>query len=333
MKIISNKDYEIRIGNDVLTSFDYSSYSKIAILVDENTKKYCLNKFIDNSNINNNYIIIDIKSGEIHKNISTCNYIWEKLIENNFDKKSLLINLGGGVIGDMGGYCASSFKRGIEFIHVPTTLLGMVDASIGGKLGVNFKNLKNQIGIFNNPASVIINPEFLKTLNQKQINSGFAEILKHALISDKKEWKKLKALSIHEIKWEEIIYTSAKIKHDLIIQDPKEKNVRKKLNLGHTYGHAIESYYLDKNTPILHGQAILMGILLELEISKINVDEKNEIKEYILSNFELPFLPKRKELIKYLIQDKKNKDDKINFSLLDKIGSCCINVLIDKNEL
>ena len=124
-----------------------------------------------------------------------------------------------------------------------------------------------------NPASVIINPEFLKTLNQKQINSGFAEILKHALISDKKEWKKLKALSIHEIKWEEIIYTSAKIKHDLIIQDPKEKNVRKKLNLGHTYGHAIESYYLDKNTPILHGQAILMGILLELEISKINVDE------------------------------------------------------------
>ena len=230
MKKIISTNYEILIGKEALASFNYEAYSKIAILIDENTKEYCLSQFLKNSNISDNYITIEINSGEENKNIITCNYIWDKLTENNFDKKSILINLGGGVIGDMGGFCASNFKRGIDFIHVPTTLLAMVDAAIGGKLAINFKSFKNQIGLFNNPIAVLTYPDFLKTLSQEQIHSGFAEILKHALTSNKKEWRKLKTLSIKNVKWEGIIFDSTNIKNNIIIRDPYEKNIRKILN-------------------------------------------------------------------------------------------------------
>lgn len=329
MKEIKADDYSIWIGEDSLSKLDISTYSKVAILVDENTKKKCLNLLptIKGS------IIIEIESGEINKSLSSCNYIWEQLSEHNFDRDSLLINLGGGVIGDMGGFCASTYKRGIDFIQVPTTLLAMVDASVGGKLGVDFNGLKNQIGLFNNPESVLIFPEFLETLQEKELKTGFAEVVKHALISDKNLWEEIISVPFNESNWEKIIEPSINIKNKIVLSDPYEKGERKKLNFGHTFGHAVESYYLEKETPILHGEAVLMGILLEVEISVVSEEKKNEIKNYILSNFSLPFTPKKSDLLPFLMNDKKNKVGKINFSLLTNIGSCSVDNLFSTDEL
>ena len=329
MKEIVASNYSIWIGENALSKLDNISYSKIAILVDENTKQDCLEKLpkIDNP------IIIEIQSGERNKNLNTCEAIWQKLTYHEFDRDSLLINLGGGVIGDIGGFCASNYKRGINFIHIPTTLLAMVDASIGGKLGVNFNNLKNQIGLFRDPSLVIIDPKFLVTLPENELRSGFAEVVKHALISDNTLWEKITKIPFEKLEWNNIIITSVEIKNRIVLDDPKENGERKKLNFGHTFGHAIESYYLEKQNTILHGEAIFMGMLLETEISKLSYIEKNKVKNYILSNFNLPYTPQKKELIKFLKNDKKNQEKKINFSLLNRIGNCTIDNLLTEDEL
>ena len=329
MKEIKAIDYSIWIGENSLSKLYISTYSKVAILVDENTKRDCLHKLpkIENA------IIIEIKSGEEYKSISTCNFIWEQLTINNFDRNSLLINLGGGVIGDMGGFCAATYKRGIEFLHIPTTLLAMVDASVGGKLGIDFKGFKNQIGLFNNPKAVLISPEFLETLSESELKSGFSEVLKHALISDNSLWVKLKNTLFTDLDWENIIDTSVQIKNKIVLADPFEKGERKKLNFGHTFGHAIESYYLEKGTPISHGEAVFMGMILETEISDLSENDKNEIKNYILSDFALPYTPKKSNLHKFLINDKKNQNGKINFTLLSGIGNCSFDNLFSLDEL
>jgi len=329
VKEIKAIDYSIWIGVNSLSKLDISTYSKVAILVDENTKRDCLYKLpkIENA------IIIEIKSGEEYKNISTCNFIWEQLTINNFDRNSLLINLGGGVIGDMGGFCAATYKRGLEFINIPTTLLAMVDASVGGKLGIDFKGFKNQIGLFNNPKAVLISPEFLETLAESELKSGFAEVVKHTLISDNSLWVKLNNTPYTDLDWKDIIDTSVRIKNKIVLADPFEKGERKKLNFGHTFGHAIESYYLEKGTPISHGEAVFMGMILETEISDLSETDKNEIKNYILSNFSLPYTPKKLNLHKFLINDKKNQDGKINFTLLSGIGKCSFDNLFSIDEL
>jgi len=329
VKEIKAIDYSIWIGENSLSKLDISTYSKVAILVDENTKRDCLYKLpkIENP------LIIEIKSGEEYKNISTCNFIWEQLTINNFDRNSLLINLGGGVIGDMGGFCAVTYKRGLEFIHIPTTLLAMVDASVGGKLGIDFKGFKNQIGLFHNPKAVLISTEFLDTLDESELKSGFAEVIKHALILDNPLWLKLKNTTFTDLDWEDIINHSVQIKNKIILEDPFEKGERKKLNFGHTFGHAIESYYLEKGTPISHGEGIFMGMILETGISDLSENEKNEIKDYIISNFALPYTPKKTYLHKFLINDKKNQDGKINFTLLSEIGNCSFDNLFSLDEL
>jgi len=329
VKEVISSNYSIWIGNNSLSKLNIKSYSKVAILVDENTKKNCLYKLPKIEQL----IIIEIPSGESNKNIATCQLIWDELTNNKFDRDSILINLGGGIIGDIGGFCASTYKRGIDFIHIPTSLLAMADASIGGKLAVDFNNLKNQIGLFNNPKSVIINPDFLKTLPKDQLISGFAEIVKHALISDKNLWKIIKETHFKKLVWEEIITISAQLKNRIILNDPNEIGERKKLNFGHTFGHAIESYYLEKGTPILHGEGVFMGMILETELSNLSNSEKNEIKNYILSNFGLPYTPHKRELLKFLENDKKNKSKKINFSLLSGIGKCTIDNLLTEDEL
>jgi 3-dehydroquinate synthase len=329
VKEIKAIDYSIWIGENSLSKLDISTYSKVAILVDENTKRDCLYKLPKIENL----LIIEIKSGEEYKNINTCNFIWEQLTINNFDRNSLLINLGGGVIGDMGGFCAATYKRGLEFIQIPTTLLAMVDASLGGKLGINFKGLKNQIGLFNNPKAVFISSGFLETLDETEMKSGFAEVVKYALISDNSLWVKLKKTLFTDLDWEDIIDTSVQIKNKIVLADPIEKGERKKLNFGHTFGHAIESYYLEKGTLISHGEAVFMGIILETEISDLSETEKNEIKNYILSNFALPYTPKKSYLHKFLINDKKNQDGKINFTLLSGIGNCSFDNLFSLDEL
>ena len=329
MKEIKAIDYSIWIGENSLSKLDISTYSKVAILVDENTMRDCLFKLPQIENA----LIIEIKSGEEYKNISTCNFIWEQLTINNFDRNALLINLGGGVIGDIGGFCAATYKRGLEFIHIPTTLLAMVDASVGGKLGIDFKGFKNQIGLFNNPKAVLISSEFLETLAESELKSGFAEVVKHALISDNSLWVKIKNTPFTDLDWEDITDTSVQIKNKIVLADPFEKGERKKLNFGHTFGHAIESYYLEKRTPISHGEAVFMGMILETKISDLSETDKNEIKNYVLSNFALPYTPKKSSLHKFLINDKKNQNGKINFTLLNGIGNCSFDNLFSLDEL
>ena len=329
MKEVKADNYSIWIGEKSLSKLDISKYSKVAILVDENTKRECFSLLPKISNS----IIIEVPSGEENKNISICNTVWKKLSLNNFDRNSVLINLGGGVIGDMGGFCASTYKRGLDFIQIPTTLLAMVDASIGGKIGINFNGLKNQIGLFSNPKSVIINPIFLKTVSEKQLQSGFAEVIKHSLITDKKHWEILSNTAFKDLDWQNIIDISIQIKNTIVKSDPLEKNNRKKLNFGHTYGHAIESYYLEEKKPILHGEAVLMGIILESELSLLSQNEKIDIKDYIISNFSLPDIPSKNKLMKFLLNDKKNKKAKINFTLLNGIGRCTIDNLFAEDEL
>jgi 3-dehydroquinate synthase len=332
MKVINSSTYDIIIGKGSLQTIEHSTYSAIAILVDEHTRAHCLDIFLEESQINPNQII-EIHSGEKHKNISSCEHIWRQLTNSQFDRKSLLVNLGGGVIGDMGGFASSCYKRGIDFIQVPTTLLAMVDASIGGKLAVDLENFKNQIGLFKSPKGVYIFPKFLQTLSQRQIISGYAEIVKHALIADKDYWQLLMETSIEKINWEKTIHHSITLKNNIVQSDPFEENKRKILNFGHTLGHAIESYYLKKEKDILHGEAIALGMFIETELSPLNIDRKKEIQDYLKSNFNLVDCPSLEQLLPFLKNDKKNEHDNINFSLLDDIGCCSFNNELSLEEI
>jgi len=331
MKEVKANDYSIFIGKESLQAYDFNSYNQLAILVDENTKKDCLPIFLKATNID--AIIVEISSGEEHKNLEKCQLIWNALSSHNFDRNSLLINLGGGVISDMGGFAASTYKRGIDFIQIPTSLLAMVDASVGGKLGVDFAYLKNQIGVFNNPKAVLINTVFLKSLPKNQLLSGFAEVVKHALIADKCYWKEIKTTPLEKMNWESIILQSIVIKNNIVTQDPLDKGERKKLNFGHTFGHAIESYYLKLGNPILHGEAISLGMILESNLSKINKEEKNEITSFISNTFSIPKKPPLRALLEWMKSDKKNRKEKINFTLLNGVGSSIINQEFTLDEL
>ena len=209
----------------------------------------------------------------------------------------------------------------------------MVDASVGGKLGIDFDGLKNQVGLFVNPKIVIIYPEFLKTLDKNQLVFGFAEVVKHALIADKEFWNTILETPFDKLNWNYIIEKSVQIKNNIVLNDLREKGERKKLNFGHTFGHAIESFYLQKGTPLFHGQAIALGMLIESKMSNLSELEKGEVTEFILSNFTLPYNPAKNQLIAFMQNDKKNKDVKINFSLLKGIGNCSIDNLFSANEL
>ncbi len=313
-----------------------NSYSHIFVLVDENTRKHCLPIFKDSFS---SATIIDIKSGEEYKTLQTCIAIWNVLTQANADRKSLLINLGGGVIGDMGGFCASTYKRGIDFINIPTTLLSQVDASIGGKLGIDFNGFKNHIGLFKLPIKVIIDTAFLKTLPQNQIKSGFAEMLKHGFIYDKNYLQELAKIDINKTHWGEQIKKSVLIKNEIVSTDPTEKNERKFLNFGHTIGHAVESYFLNNGLPILHGEAIALGMIAEtyLSIKKIglNRDEKKEIIRVIDSFFERVEIPANgvDEILNNLMQDKKNNNSEIQAVLLKQIGMAKHSIKIYKRDV
>lgn len=311
-------------------------YSSLFILVDENTNEHCLSKFIPNLEVDIPIEIIEIEAGESIKNITTCVEIWSVLSDLGADRKSALINLGGGVITDIGGFIASTFKRGIDFINVPTTLLGMVDASIGGKNGVDLGTLKNQIGVINVPQLVLIDSVFLETLSQKEMRSGLAEMLKHGLIYDKKYWKEFQDLSkIDFADFDTLLYRSVEIKNEIVTQDPTENGIRKALNFGHTLGHAIESYFLESETPLLHGEAIAIGMILESHISMkkelLSKEEYYEIKSTLKSIYEEhTFTVNDIELIqKLLIHDKKNEYGKVQFALLKEIGKISLNQSVE----
>lgn len=304
--------------------------SKVFILVDTNTKIDCLPIFINKKSFDNTFEVLEIPDGEINKNINTCSLLWESLSNKDADRNSLIINLGGGVVTDLGGFVASTFKRGICFINIPTTLLSMVDASVGGKNGVDLGLLKNQIGIINNPEMVLIDINFLKTLPDNQITSGYAEMLKHGLIHSEKYWNEVKMFNQFNFdKIEDLIWDSVLIKNDVITKDPLEKNIRKTLNYGHTLGHAIESYSLDQNNfpHTLHGEAIAIGMILSSYIShrQLSFPERvlADISHHIIKKFnKMTFKTKDIEaIIQLLIFDKKNYNGKVLFVLLNDIGN------------
>ena len=318
-----------------------NKYSNIFVIVDTNTNEKCLNNFLPNIHTDLKIEIIEFENGEINKNIDTCLEIWKVLTELGGDRKTLIINLGGGVVTDLGGFVASTFKRGINFINVPTTLLAMVDASIGGKNGVDLGNLKNQIGTITNPKMVIIDSDYLETLDQLEMRSGLAEMLKHGLIADANYWKKFLDLSkLDTDNLNELIYDSIIIKNNIVTQDPTENGIRKALNFGHTLGHAIESYFLENENKktLLHGEAIAIGMILESYISMkknlINDVEYQEIKSTINNIFDKIIFNENdlEPILDLLIHDKKNEYGNIQFALLDGIGKIKISQYVE-NEL
>jgi 3-dehydroquinate synthase len=318
-----------------------NKYSNLFIIVDSNTNELCLPIFLPYLETELTIEIIEFEAGEENKNIETCVQIWNVLTELGADRKTLIVNLGGGVVTDLGGFVSSTFKRGVDFIHVPTTLLSMVDASVGGKNGVDLGNLKNQIGVINTPAMVLIDTQYLETLPQNEMRSGLAEMLKHGLIYDKSYWEQfldLRAIDFADL--DQLIYRSVAIKNEIVTKDPTEKNVRKSLNFGHTLGHAIESYFLEnKNkTTLLHGEAIAVGMILESYISLdkklISTEEYELIKTTIKSIFDdVPFFEDDiAPILELLIHDKKNEYGTIQFALIEGIGKIKINQSVE-NEL
>lgn len=347
MEPIDAGNYSIFFDNKIyqtLNQFiDENKPSKIAFITDKNTSLYCKDVFLKNIERLDLYTEICINPGEEHKILNTCTAVWEKLSENNFDRKSLIINLGGGVVTDLGGFVASTFLRGIDFINVPTSLLAMVDASVGGKTGVDLGILKNQIGLLSNPKMVLIDTAYLKSLPTNQFNSGVAEVLKHGLIHSTAHWKTLKTQKIeaNTLHLSDIIYKSVKIKNNIVKKDFYETGVRKSLNFGHTLGHAIESYSLSGKSlkPLLHGEAIAIGMVLEAYLSHIycglTLKVVNEIKAVFSSYFKTIHFNQKsiEEIISLLIFDKKNNNKQINFVLLEKIGKPVFNIQISNTHI
>lgn len=317
-------------------------HSKVFILVDTNTGKHCLPLFFNKAAGLKDPEVIEIESGEQHKNIMTCSSLWQTLSDKGADRKSLLINLGGGVITDMGGFVASTFKRGIKFINIPTTLLSMVDASVGGKTGVDLGSLKNQIGLFSNPEMVLIDIGFLGTVSQREMKSGLAEIIKYGFTFDQDLWKTIQGFqSVDNDKVAPLVHRSVAIKNKVVLEDLLENNLRKTLNFGHTVGHAIESYFLESpdKKDLTHGEAIAAGMVIELfyssEMYGFPLQITEGLKSFIIEfygkiHIESNDISSITDLMKY---DKKNVSGKVNFVLLKAIEKCEIDVQVDPELL
>ena len=338
VQTIPVQDYAIHVGEifPALNAFLKTKKDQvIVVIVDENTKEHCL-PILQKQLNRKDLIIIHIPAGELHKNIHTCQSIWQQMMDKGLNRNALCINLGGGVIGDMGGFCASTYKRGIDFIQIPTTLLSQVDASIGGKLGIDFNHVKNSVGVFQNPKAVFINPDFLKTLPKLEIRSGFAEIIKHSLIEDAKQWKKIKAIkNWKKVDWPTLLVPSLHIKKRIVEIDPFEKGLRKALNFGHTIGHAVESQYLESKKPLLHGEAVAIGMICESyishKLSKLSAKDLKGISKLLVQVYGKYKLRKKDypAMIRLMRKDKKNEKNEINFTLLKAPGKCLVNQSAD----
>lgn len=311
---------------------------KVYVVVDEHTREFCLPK-LKQFDFFKDIPFLVIHSGEEHKDLESVVAVWNFLEKNDADRKSLLINLGGGMLSDLCGFAASCFKRGLHFVNVPTTLLSQVDASVGGKTGINFNGLKNEIGVFNQPHTVIIASQFLKTIDKANFLSGYAEMLKHGLIYSKAHWDECLAFDFNNIDYEILngmIARSVAIKEYFVVNDPTEKNIRKALNLGHTAGHAFESMALHQGRPILHGYAVAYGLIVELYLSAKKVgfpmEQTNEISKWIIDTYGVFSIDKSdyETLYTKMTKDKKNEAGRINFSLIPEIGKVEININCEK---
>ena len=315
-------------------------HDRIFVLVDETTNKLCWTLVKDYLCLKDAQTII-IGATDRRKNLDTLVYVWESLQQGKATRHSLLINLGGGMVTDLGGFAASTYKRGINFINIPTTLLAMVDASVGGKTGINFGGLKNEIGVFNDAEFVLLDTNWLQTLDEENIRSGYAEMLKHGLIADETMWAELINFNIAQPNLHQLAFMldkSVRIKERIVAEDPHEKGIRKALNLGHTFGHAFESWAM-KRQPILHGYAVAFGLIAELYLATTQTDFPTErmrqtvnfIRAYYGS---LPITCNDyPELIELMHHDKKNRGNEINVTLLGGIGDIRINQTITENDI
>lgn len=313
---------------------EVASHSATFILCDTNTNEHCVRFLLETIPALNEVPIIEIPAGEESKSLDIVSQLYEELLQHNADRNSLLLCVGGGVITDIGGFLASTFKRGIDFINIPTTVMAQVDAAMGGKCGVDLNGVKNAIGLFSWPKSVLVFTGFLNTLSTIELKSGFLEMLKHGLIADEEYWQSLAHVDFNEASHISIfVKRSNEIKSEITITDPNERSVRKKLNYGHTFGHAIESMYLEKKDPITHGNAVAWGIMLEntlaVKLDILSNKVAQEIEERITPIFgEIPkFSTSEKQIIyHFMMNDKKNSNGNISFSLISSIGNCEINI-------
>ena len=314
------------------------NYSKFFVLVDSNTRQHCFSKL---SIFFKNAIIIEIKPTDGNKNLASCEKIWQVLSAENADRKSILINIGGGMICDLGGFAASVFKRGIDFIHVPTTSMAMCDAAIGGKTAINFADAKNIIGTFHQPKQIFICTGFLESLPKRELISGLAEVIKHALLNnDKKILNQLNETAIENLDWKKLVKSSVDYKMKVIEKDFFEQNIRKLLNVGHTFGHAVEAVLMhDEKKKLLHGEAVAIGFRFEILLSIIVFDLKLEEANFVLELLDKYFpiiqfsSAEKKKIITLLKADKKNENGKINFSLFKKIGNAKINCFVSEEKI
>lgn len=321
------------ISESIRNAVINKEYDKFFVLTDRNTRRLCLNPLHD-SDVINNAQVITIEASDTNKSLESTAQVWKELSENGCSRHSCLINVGGGMVTDLGGFAASTFKRGIDFINIPTTLLAMVDASVGGKTGFNFNGLKNEIGVFNEAKDVIIDTVFLKTLDIQNILSGYAEMLKHSLISDTDMWTEHINFRIDSPDLTvllDLIEQSIRVKQRIVNEDPHENGIRKALNFGHTIGHAIESMAIAKKRPILHGYAVAYGLICELYLSCVlagfPTDRMRQTARFIYDNYgHWDFTCNDYEdLFATMKHDKKNSGGKVNFTLLSDIGEIEIN--------
>ena len=338
------ESYDIVIGNDLIKNLQkyikFSEYTKVVLITDDNVWRSWQQVIETALPLNTPHIILP--PGEQAKNIDSLQIIWKKLLDIGCDRKSLIINFGGGVIGDIGGFAASTYMRGIDFINIPSTLLSQIDASVGGKTGFDFVGIKNLIGTFNQPNAVFIDVQTLTTLPKREFISGFAEIIKTGLIFDKDFFETVTSKNPSEFSESElikIIEKSCDLKSTIVQMDEKENGKRKLLNFGHTIGHAIESISLETDKPLLHGEAVSIGMVAEAKIAKeiglFTQEEATIIKEK-LQNAGLPItLPNfsTESIIKKMKSDKKNSGGHINFTLLKKIGDAIINQTVDEEVI
>lgn len=343
MDCIPVGSYNIYIGDiwqRLIRQLNETSHSKVFVLADDNTLQFCLPMLYENVSLAAE--VISVPPGEKQKNLHTCQLIWNQLFLGGADRKSLMIILGGGVLGDMGGLCASLFMRGIPFIQMPTTLLSQVDASVGGKLAIDYYGLKNAVGLFRDPIAVYINPDFLTTLPGRELLSGYAEVIKHALIQDAAWWEDLKTVFpvvFTGQPWGSLIQKAIGIKVNVVKRDPFETSWRKILNFGHTIGHAIESRLLNTANPLLHGEAIGAGMIIEAKLSAIccGLEEKHatEIADYLLQVYSLPAIGKEifPDLMRIMQGDKKNERQRLHFSLLEHVGSAKPDQIVTEVEI
>lgn len=316
-------------------------HDKLFILTDETTELLC-KPLVSSMDCLQHAIPIIIGATDTHKTLESLAHVWTELSQQGGSRKSLLINLGGGMVTDLGGFAASTFKRGIPYINIPTTLLSMVDAAVGGKTGINFNGLKNEIGVFNPASSVIIDTQFLASLDLANICSGYAEMLKHGLISQVEHWSQLLQFNLQDPDLQELqqlVGQSVKIKEQIVEQDPYEQGIRKALNLGHTVGHAFESLALKQERPVLHGYAVAWGCICELYLSAIKTgfptQKLRQTVQFIKENYgQFNITCKEYEqLYEFMKHDKKNASGIINFTLLGEIGDIKINQTATKEEI